>query len=68
MVAGLVSCAKEVLNPQEETTQKEGVPMNFNVTVLETKVVKTDWANEDKIYVSSNGLETKYLVLEYNGS
>ncbi len=68
MAAGLMSCAKEVLNPQEENTPKDGVPMTFNVTVLETKAVKENWANEDKIYVFFNGLETKYLVLEYNGS
>ena len=64
MAAGLMSCAKDVLDPQEENSQKEGVPMTFNVTVLETKAAKTDWADGDKIYVFFNGLETKYLLLE----
>lgn len=64
MAAGLMSCAKEVLDPQEENNQNEGVPMAFNVTVLETKAAKTDWADGDKIYVFFNGLETKYLLLE----
>ena len=64
MAAGLVSCAKEVLNPEKETPQNEGVPMTFNMTVLETKAAKTDWTDGDKIYVFFNGLETKYLMLE----
>ena len=68
MAAGLMSCAKEVLNPQEEIARNEGVPMTFDVTVLETKAAKTDWADGDKIYVFFNGLETKYLILTYDGS
>ena len=64
MAAGLMSCTKEVPNPQGEKPQDEGIPMTFNVTVLETKAAKTDWADGDKIYVFFNGLETKYLVLE----
>ena len=64
MAAGLVSCAKDILDTEKENTQKEGVPMTFNVTVLETKATKTDWADGDKIYVFFNGLETKYLILE----
>ena len=68
MAAGLVSCAKDILDTEEDNTQKVGVPMTFNVTVLETKATKTDWASGDKIYVFFNGLETKYLILTYNGS
>lgn len=64
MAAGLISCAKDILDNEKDNTQKEGVPMTFNVTVLETKAAKTDWADGDKIYVFFNGLETKYLVLE----
>jgi len=48
LAAGLMSCAKEVLNPEKETPQNEGVPMTFNVTVLETRAAKTDWADGDK--------------------
>lgn len=66
MAAGLMSCAKEVLNPEKETPQKDGVPMTFNVTVLETKAAKADWADGDKIYVFFSGLETKYLVMTYS--
>ena len=64
MAAGLMGCAKEILNTGKETPQNEGVPMTFDVTVLETKAAKTAWANGDKIYVFFNGLATKYLVLE----
>ena len=64
MAAGMMGCAKEALVPENENTQKEGVPMTFNVTVLETKAVKDAWADGDKIYVFFNGLETKYLIME----
>lgn len=68
LAAVLLSCAKEAINPQEENTRNEGVPMTFNLTVLETKAAKTDWADGDKIYVFFNGLATKYLTLTYDGS
>ena len=68
MAAGLMGCAKEIPDTGKDNTQKEGVPMTFNLTVLETKAAKTAWADGDKIYVFFNGLETKYLVLEYDGS
>ena len=68
MAAGLVSCAKDILDTEKDNSQKEGVPMTFNVTVLETKAAKTDWADGDKIYVFFNELATKYLILTYNGS
>ncbi len=64
MAAGLMGCAKEILDPGKETPQNEGVPMTFDVSVLETKAAKTAWADGDKIYVFFNGLGTKYLVLE----
>ena len=60
-----MSCTKEITS-QEETT-KDGVPMTFNFTVLETKAAKTEWANGDKIYVFFKGLATKYLILERSG-
>ena len=66
MAAGLMSCNKEVLNTPDDNTQNEGVPMTFNVTVLETKAAKTAWANGDKIYVFFKGMATKYLVLTYD--
>lgn len=66
LAAGLMSCAKEVLSPEKETPQKDGVPMTFNVTVLETKAAKADWADGDKIYVFFSGLETKYLIMTYS--
>ena len=68
LAAGLLSCAKDALNSGEGDTQNEGTPMTFNVTVAETKAVKADWANGDKIYVFFNGLATKYLVLTYDGT
>jgi len=64
MAAGLMGCAKEILDTEKDNTRKEGVPMTFNVTVLETKAAKADWTDGDKIYVFFYGLETKYLVLE----
>lgn len=69
MVAGLIACTSENFTPQEETTAS--VPMQFDIKVAdnaETKATKTEWANGDKIYVFFNGLATKYLILEYNGS
>ena len=68
MAAGLMGCAKEIPDTGKDNTQKEGVPMTFNLTVLETKAAKTAWADGDKIYVFFNGLETKYLTLTYDGS
>ena len=68
LAAGLLSCAKDALNSGEGDTQNEGAPMTFNVTVAETKAVKADWADGDKIYVFFNGLATKYLVLTYDGT
>ena len=68
LAAGLLSCAKDALNSGEGDTQNEGAPMTFNVTVAETKAVKANWANGDKIYVFFNGLATKYLVLTYDGT
>ena len=68
MAAGLMGCAKEILDPGKETPQNEGVPMTFDVSVLETKAAKTAWADGDKIYVFFNGLETKYLVMTYSTS
>lgn len=66
LAAGLMSCAQEILNTEKETPQNKGVPMTFNVTVLETKAAKTGWVDGDKIYVFFNGLETKYLVMTYS--
>ncbi len=58
MAAGLVSCAKNILDTEKDNTKREGIPMTFNVSVLETKASKTGWADGDKIYVFFNGLET----------
>ena len=71
LAAGLLSCAKELINPQEENARNEGVPMQFDIRVSDadaTKAAKTSWAVGDKIYVFFNGLGAKYLTLEYNGS
>ena len=64
IAAGLVSCAKEAPVPEKVCT---GIPMTFDVTVLETKTAKTGWVDGDKIYVFFNGLESKYLILERSG-
>ena len=69
MTAGLLSCSNDDNIIDEQTPV--GVPMTFNITVDETsttRAVKADWASGDKIYVFFNGLETKYLVLTYDGS
>ena len=60
----LLSCVKETTTPQNEIP--EGTPVSFNISIVETKSIKTSWANGDKIYVFFKGLEAKYLVLEYN--
>lgn len=69
MVAGLLSCTNDDNFVEEQTSA--GVPMTFNISVDEgaaTRAAKTAWANGDKIYVFFNGLETKYLVLTYDGT
>ena len=69
MTVGLLSCTSENFTPEEETTVS--VPMQFDIKVAdntETKAAKTNWASGDIIYVFFNGLATKYLILEYNGS
>lgn len=69
LMAGLMSCAKEMAPAVEETPA--GVPMKFNFTVSEdpaTKASKTAWAENDVIYVFFKGLGEKYLKLTYNGS
>lgn len=68
VAASVLSCTKESNLPKVEDNSKTGVPMTFNISVLETKANKTVWANSDKIYVFFKGLETKYLILEYDGS
>ena len=60
VTVGLLSCTKE-MTPREEPSA--GVPMNFEISVVETKAAKTDWANNDVIYVFFKGLENKYLML-----
>ena len=45
--AGLLSCTKELAGTQEPAA---GVPMNFEISVEETKASKTGWADGDKIY------------------
>jgi len=69
MAAELLSCTNDDNIVEGQTSA--GVPMTFNISVDEgatTRAAKTAWANGDKIYVFFNGLETKYLVLEYNGT
>lgn len=38
LAAGLASCTKSITD-----TEKEGVPMTFNVTVHETKAAESEW-------------------------
>ncbi len=64
-LAVLFSCTKEPVSKQEPAT---GVPMNFEISVAETKAAKTAWADGDKIYVFFNGLAAKYLVMTYNAA
>ena len=66
LAIGLISCTQEPLDSIKEDFV--GKPMTFNISVADTKAAKTDWANTDKIYVFFNGLATKYLILEYDGS
>lgn len=68
VAASVLSCTKESDLLKVEDISKAGEPMTFNISVLETKANKTAWANTDKIYVFFKGLETKYLILEYDGS
>lgn len=63
LAVGLLSCIKEPVTTQESAT---GVPMNFEISVAETKADKTTWADGDKIYVFFKGLAAKYLIMTYN--
>ena len=71
MAAGLLSCAKEMTAPQEETASA-GVPVKFEISVAGTKadggIAKQDWAEGDAISVFIMGIPGKYLVLSYDGS
>ena len=60
VTVGLLSCTKE-MTPREEPSA--GVPMNFEISVAETKAAKTAWEENDVIYVFFKGLESKYLVM-----
>ena len=64
-LAGLLSCTEMSVEPQVLAAD---TPMSFNVSVLETKAAINSWVNGDKIFVFFKGLETKYLVLSFNGS
>ena len=37
LAAGLLSCAKENLVPQDENTEPAAIPVCFNINVAETK-------------------------------
>ena len=65
LAVGFLSCTKEPVTTQESAT---GVPMNFEISVAETKADKTTWADGDKIYVFFKGLAAKYLVMTYNAT
>ena len=71
MVAGLLSCTKEMTGLQEETA---GVPMTFEITVAETKatstddLAKSDWTDNDVIYVFFKGMESKLVMLNYDSA
>lgn len=67
LAAGLMSCTKDILDNEENNQKEEGLPMTFNVTVLETKAAKNAWEEGDEILVFFNGLATKYLCLKYSG-
>ena len=66
LAAGLLSCAKEPTPASEKNPT--GKPVTFEINVQQTKAAKTDWAAGDEIYVFFKGLESKYLVLSYDGS
>ena len=69
MAAGLLSCTNDDHNVEKQTPIN--FPMTFNINVEDgttTRASKTAWANGDKIYVFFKGLETKYLVMTYDGT
>ncbi len=54
-----------------DNQESAGVPMTFKISVDDinaTKAVKSAWIAGDKIYVFFNGLETKFVILEYDGN
>jgi len=66
----LAVAACDKLSPVIEITSENDSVVTFNISVEsnETKAVKSEWANGDKIYVFFEGLAEKWLELTYDGS
>ena len=63
LLTGLFSCAKEAESVNEISS---GIPVRFDIRVVETRAVKNAWSQDDIIYVFFKGLQAKYLKLTYN--
>ena len=70
--AALVSCGKEILDPEDGNETVQAVPISFNLTANHpdaTKAVKADWESGDAIFVFfSNVAAPKHLKMTYDGS
>ena len=60
-IAALLACTKE--RPQTSTK------LRFNITVEQTKALKTDWEEDDVIFIFFSGIGSgKYLEYKYTGT
>lgn len=60
-IAALLACTKE--RPQTSTK------LRFNITVEQTKALKTDWEEDDIIFIFFSGIGSgKYLEYKYTGT
>ena len=70
--AALVSCGKEILDPENGNETVQAVPISFNLTANHpdaTKAVKAGWESGDAIFVFFTGADApKHLKMTYNGS
>ena len=70
--AALVSCGKEILDPENGNETVQEAPVTFNLTANHpdaTKAVKAGWESGDAIFVFFTGADApKHLKMTYNGS
>lgn len=70
--AALVSCGKEILDPEDGDVTVQTAPITFNLTANHpdaTKAVKTGWESGDAIFVFFTGAEApRHLKMTYDGT
>lgn len=70
--AALVSCGKEILDPEDGDVTVQTAPITFNLTANHpdaTKAVKTGWESGDAIFVFFTGAAApRHLKMTFDGS